>query len=454
MAERRPAIASAPTRARRLVDWCLRTRALDPVRLSRQDWIYLTLVIVLSRVAIVLLGVLGAAMFPHVGPNQTWALQPINNLALDNTVPGSWMHLFVNFDSGWYLGISKGYTLPSSGNPDWLREWAFFPGYPWVLHPVAVVLSWLHVPGNTAESAGVLVSYAALYGGGIYLYRLVRGELGAAAARRSLVYLLIFPASFYLSTVYPEGLFFFLSVGAFYHTRRRQWAAAGVLAAWALLTRAQGAFLILPLGIEFIAAYRAGEFKRALAKVNVLWLGLPVLALGGYALFSHANTGYWLAFEASAKVWGRRLTPPIYPLAHYLLSPSFGSAFSFDFASLNFAVAVLFIVLAVVAFFRLPLSYVIWLALGVLIPLSSGGHQMTSLARYAAPFFPAFMALAAWSLRIRWTPGGPQADALANSEAAGTSDTADLRDRFIVIPFLMLLALCTIMFANGVWAAV
>ena len=407
--------------------------------------------IVLSRAAIVLLSVLGAAMFPHTGPNQTWVLQPINNLALDNTVPGSWMRLFVNFDSGWYLGISKGYNLPSGGNPDWLREWAFFPGYPWVLHPVSTVLIWLHVPGNTSETAGVLVSYAALFGGGIYLYRLVRGELGVAAARRSLVYTLIFPASFYLSTVYPEGLFFFLSVGAFYHTRRRQWAAAGVLAAWALLTRGQGVFLILPLGVEFIAAYRAGAFKNALAKLNVLWLGLPVLALGGYALFSHANTGYWLAFEASAKVWGRRLTPPIYPLARYVLSPSLGGAFSFDFASLNFAVAVLFIVLTVVALFRLPPAYGIWLALGVLIPLSSDGHQMTSLARYVAPFFPAFIALAAWVLRIRWSPEGPRMD-------GGTSDpngaTSDLRDHVIVIPFVMLLALLTIMFANGIWAAV
>jgi Mannosyltransferase (PIG-V) len=434
----------AKTWGRRQIAWSLRTRQLDGMRLRRGDWLYIVTLFLLTRALVLVLGILGSAMFPEVAQGNAWSLDPILGQGLD-----AWMRVYVHFDSGWYLGISDHYLLSSSGNPNWLREWAFFPLYPWVLHPVAVVLHVLHVPGNVAEIAGVLVSHVALFGALVYLYRLVCGELNTQAAQRAVTYLLIFPASLFLSAVYPEGLFTLLSVGAFYHARRRQWAVAGLMAAGAVLTRGQGIFLLFPLILEFAAAHRARHRWLDANLYTGLWLGLPLVALVGYALYSHALTGYWLAFSTSASnVWGRRLTPPIYPLVRYVLAPTLGSAFNFDFASLNFAVAVGFLILGVVAWRRLPAMYAVWLWIGVLVPLSSGGHQLTSLTRYVAPLFPAFVALAAWSLRLRWTPDG-----LASDEGTATSASAELRDRIIVVPSLLLMGLFVVMFTNGAFGA-
>jgi Mannosyltransferase (PIG-V) len=442
------ALAESPAVSRprwigRLAEWSLRAGPIGPARLTRGEWLYIGSLFFLSRALILFLGVVGSAMFPEVGPGQTWVLAPISGHGLN-----SWTRVYVHFDSGWYLGIAHGYLLPTSGNPDWLKEWAFFPFYPLVIAPVSAALRLLHVPGNTGEIAGVLVSHAALFGALVYLFRLVRTEMGAAEARRASTYVLIFPTSLFLSAVYPEGLFLLLSTGAFYHARRRQWALAGVLAAGATLTRVQGLFLLVPLALELASDWRQRGQWRKSASMQGLWLGLPVVALAGYALYSHAKTGYWLAFVAAGHAWGRTPTPPVYPLVRYLLAPTLGSAFRFDFSAVNFATAIGFAALGVVALRRLPPAYGLWLWVALLVPLSSGGHQLTSLTRYAVTIFPAFVAMAAWSLRSRWTPDGPV------MEDGASVISSDLRDRVIVMPSLLLLALFVLMFTNGVYAAV
>jgi hypothetical protein len=282
----------------------------------------------------------------------------------------------------------------------------------------------------------------------VYLYRLAKGELGALAASRATLYLLLFPTSLLLSAVYPESLFLLLSLGAFYHARRRQWAFAGIAAAGALLTHAQGLLLVLPLSLEFAAAYWAGAPRTLGRLLKALWLGLPLVALGGYALYSHAATGYWLAFQVSENtVWHRHLTPPIYPLLRYVIRPTLGGAFTFDFRIANFAAALLLLALTVVAFRRLPPAYGLWLAIGVLFPLSSQGGQLTAFTRFALTVFPAYLALAAWSLRLRWMPDGPP-------QASVSPPSPEARDHLVLVPFVLLLALFAVMFTNGVLAAV
>ncbi|HEV2237275.1 MAG TPA: glycosyltransferase family 39 protein [Ktedonobacterales bacterium] len=432
--------ATRPARLNGALAALLRTAAPSREPMERGDWIYLASLFALTRVLIVFIGLLGTALVPELALPNSFALHPLH--------PGDdiWSRLFDHFDAGWYLGISHSYTLPGSG-PDWLREWMFFPLYPWVLRPVALVLGLLRVAGNVDAVAGVLVSNTALFIALVYLYRLTRGELSTRAARRAVTYLLIFPGSFYFSADYPESLYLLCSVAAFYYARHRKWALAGLAAALALLTRPQGLLLVVPLLIELVAWLRAEGLlgRRAL---RGLWLGLPLVSLAGYALYSHAKTGYWLAFEASAtQVWGHRVTPPVYPLIRYLLAPDLGSATQYDLTSVNFAVTVLFLVVAVLAWRRLPVAYSIWLLICVLFPLSSLGHNMTSMVRYAAIAFPAFMALAAWTTGERWTPKGTATD-------RATPLALDLRDRLVLIPSLLLLPFFVVMFVNGILAAV
>lgn len=407
--------------------------------MTRADWLYLAGMFVCTRLVIFFLGLIGTAFVPQLQPDGTFALRPLT--------PGAdlWSRIFSHFDSGFYLAISHGYALPGSSQ-DWLKQWAYFPLYPIVLHPVSVVFHLLGVPGDSDVLSGVLVSNLALFAALVYLFRLASAELSVAAAQRAVAYLLVFPTTFYFSAVYPESLYLLLSLAGFYHARRREWAATGILGALALLTRPQGLFLLVPLGLEFVAWWVTRRETRSL--LRGLWLGMPLVALAGYALYSRAVTGYWLAFSTSAsQAWGKRLTPPIYPLIRYLLAPDLGNAFSFDFRAVNFAVAVVFLALVIVAWRRLPPAYSVWLFLCVLFPLSTNGHYFFSLARYVSTAFPAFLALAAWSLGERWTPNGSVTQRL-------TAGALQLRDRLVLIPSLALVPLYVVMFVNGISAAI
>jgi hypothetical protein len=413
--------------------------------MTRGDWGYILSILALSRLLIIVVGLIGTAMFPALGPRQMWVMQPITWRTLNR-----WPALFDHFDSGWYIGISHGYPALIPGNSEPLRTWGFLPGYPIALHIVALALGVLHIHGPVDVIAGVLVSYAALVGATVYLYRLTAGELDRVAARRAVTYLLVFPTSLFLSAVYPEALLMLATVGAFYHARRRQWLIAGLLAAVAVVTHTEGAIALVPLTWEFLAYYwnSGGWLQWRMLKLSWL-LGPPLAALGVYALYSHAHTGYWLAFSTSQNLaWGHRLSPPIYPFIGFLLHPGIGSTFDFDFRLLNIVVAVVALALSVAAFRRLPPAYGLSILLGVLLPLSTDGSHTHSLARHVGSLFAFFIALAAWSLKQRCAPSGEVV-----SEPASVV-SLELRDRVALLPSLMLLAVFTLMFTAGVWAAI
>jgi hypothetical protein len=438
------------TWGRRAVGWVLRTGPLERVGLERADWLFLAAVFLGSRLLILVLSLVATAIFPQIGPHGSFVYAPLG-------LPGQDVlaRLYAHFDSGWYIGISHGYFTPASGRPDWLVEWGFFPLYPLALHPVDFVLSLVPQPFNTGVLAGVLVSHAALFASMVLLFRLAAAELSPAAARRTVVYLAAFPTSYVLSSVYPEGLFLLLTVGAFLAARRRSWPVAGILTALALLTRAQGLFLALPLLLEFAAAHHAaGHRWRDVRVLRGLWLVVPpIVALGGYALYSHAQTGDWLAFSvAQATLFGHRPTPPVYPLLRFVLAPQIGGPTSFDFGLANFAGAVVFLALIVVAWRRLPPAYTLWLALCVLFPLSTNGHNLSGFVRYMAPTFPAVLALAAWSLDERWAPAGSAVETRAAPGRLAAS-ARELRDRLVLAPSLVFLAVWVIMFVNGYYGA-
>jgi hypothetical protein len=438
------------TWGRRAADWVLRTGRLERVGLERADWLFLAAVFLGSRLLILSLSLVATATFPEIGPRGNFVYEPLG-------LPGHDVlaRLYAHFDSGWYIGISHGYFTPASGPPDWLVEWGFFPLYPLALHPVALVLGVVHQPFNVDVLAGVLVSHAALFAGMALLFRLAAAELSPVAARRTVVYLAAFPTSYVLSSVYPEGLFLLLTVGAFIAARRRSWPVAGLLTTLALLTRPQGLFLALPLLLEFAAAHHAAGYRwRDLRLLRGLWLVVPpTVALGGYALYSHAQTGYWLAFSvAQATLFGHRPTPPVYPLLRFVLSPQIGGPTAFDFGFANFAGAVVFLALIVVAWRRLPAPYTLWLALCVLFPLSTNGHNLSGFVRYMAPTFPAFMALAAWSLDERWAPAGSAAET-RHAPGRLAASAGELRDRLVLAPSLAFLAVWVIMFVNGYYGA-
>ncbi len=194
------------------------------------------------------------------------------------------MNQQVAFDSEYYLSIATvGYDDPAvtSGVIFGQRlplNYAFLPLYPYTMRVVAFPLKLLSLdPIATSTLAGVIVSVLGTLGGMFALFDLARNDLEEGGAFRTVFYLLVYPAGFFLAMVYTEGLFVGLAFGALALIQRRQWLLAGLLAAAATLTRSVGVALVVPLLVAYL---RSGQWKD----IRLTRPGLARLASGAVLL--------------------------------------------------------------------------------------------------------------------------------------------------------------------------
>ncbi len=173
---------------------------------------------------------------------------------------------------------------PQGQHPAWTSlNYAFFPAYPFAMRMLAAPLGLLGLdPIGAVSLAGVMVSLAGALGAVVALADLAGGEVGAAPGDdwRAAVYLLVWPASFFLAQVYTEGLFLGLSFGALAYARRARWAWAGLLAALATWTRSTGAILVLPLAWMWLQAGGLARLRTAPPReaARLLAVAAPVIA--------------------------------------------------------------------------------------------------------------------------------------------------------------------------------
>src|SRR3954452_15225641 len=137
------------------------------------------------------------------------------------------------WDSVWYLAIA-GDGYGQGGRP------AFFPAYPLLVRAGGWVL-------GSRLVAGVLISVACFVVALAVLHELTRLELGAGAARWTVIALAASPMSFFFSAVYSESLFLAASAGSLLSARRGRWWWAGALGGVAAATRSAGVVLLVPL---------------------------------------------------------------------------------------------------------------------------------------------------------------------------------------------------------------
>ena len=287
------------------------------------------------------------------------------------------------WDTGWYMQIAKlGYQFTAGQQ----SSTAFFPLYPLLMRAAHVV-----IPSSTDASwifAGLIVSNAALLIGLYYLVLLVRLDFGAETARRSVLFLLIFPTTLFFSAAYTESVFLAVTVAAFYYARKDKWLLAGALAGAATLTRSPGIVLGLPLAVEYLAQR---DFNWRKIRPNILALALIPAALGMHILFLYYRFGNASAIQDAQAAWGRPggLTWPWVPYVQFF-TESF-RVHDAGNALVNTLFAALFLALTVIAFFRLRLSYAVYsLACYLFV---TGWGSFGSVPRYVLAAFPIFIVL-------------------------------------------------------------
>jgi hypothetical protein len=307
------------------------------------------------------------------------------------------------WDTGWYLPISNtGYELDQ-------ERAAFFPLYPILIHIVTLVT------GNEARllvamiigNLGALMAY-------IGLALLAASELGAKYAVPTLLVFAAYPFAFFTVAAYPDGLFLALAIFSVYFARRGGWYAAAGLAFLAGLSRPTGIILILPLLWEFARqnGVFSGEWRQKLTLGRltqgiIVALAVP-LAIGLFALHLGLIFGNPLLFAEIQSNWAHAFVPlwDIPALAYNSITAQLEWSFNQARVIVDVVPVVVFLVLTVLSFKRLPTSFTILMVcafvLTITSPLATYFDPFASAGRYLLAAFPAFLLLGKWSVKYAW----------------------------------------------------
>jgi hypothetical protein len=306
---------------------------------------------------------------------------------------GYFTDIWARWDSDFFLRIAQnGYDDASA---------AFHPLYPALIAALGRVFFGHYV------LAGVVVSLLCCLGSFVLLHRLAEERLGGEGARRSVLYLAVFPTALFLQAVYSESLFLLLVLTAFALAERNRFAGAGLVAGLAILTRAAGLALLPALAL---LAWRHRDRLRALAGIA---LAVPVAAV--YPLVLWQQVGDPWAFADAQDRWHRHLSHagPLggiwdglvagwrgieqFVVGHGTHVPDANPMHAAAENVQALAFLALLLALTVVAWRRFGAPYGLFAALSLAIPLSypSSRWPLLSLPRFGLVIFPLFLALAA-----------------------------------------------------------
>jgi hypothetical protein len=297
---------------------------------------------------------------------------------------------FAAWDSGWYFDIAqRGYYW----NPSGQSSIAFFPLYPMLMR----ALAWPFGGGERALwTAGITLSYASLFLALAVLHRLTAKIFGdRETARRTLLYVAVFPFAYFYTQVYTESLFLLTSVSAVAAAVASRWGWAGLFGALAALTRPNGILIAVPLGLLALAGRpRPAELIRRAAA-----LALVPLGFGAFCAFAFRLTGDPLGWLRAQAHWGYTVGNRPWGELMRLLDGLekqglYGYFFSDPLAPYYFLhgmVALAFVALTPSVFTRLGLAFGAYVAVSLYVPLT--GNALEGIGRYAATLFPVFMLL-------------------------------------------------------------
>jgi len=342
-------------------------------------WIFL--VFVSWRLSLVLITLVGIELFPL----REGFLGGGTLNYLKNPLFWSW----ANFDGVHYLIIAKqGY---------YQYQQAFFPFYPFLVRFVALIF-------KNYLFSGLLVSHLSLLAAIVLFYRLVRLDFEDKIAKRSIIYLLIFPTAFFLGSVYTESLFLALVLATFFSARKGNWVLAGLFGALASATRLVGVFLFPALIVEwYLAKTRNKKQKtRTVLPIFIILSGLLV-----YMWYLQKTVGDPLYFIHVQPFFGAQRTGGKLILLYQVFWRYLKMLITVQkWTPTYFAVILetisgaMFLLLIVFAYLRRWYSYLVFMAFAYLAPTLTG--TLSSMPRYVLVLFPGFIILAELEEKYRW----------------------------------------------------
>ncbi len=190
---------------------------------------------------------------------------------------GSWLSVFLGWDSAWYLSIlNGGYSFST-------QSYSFFPGLP--------LFSSLF--NSFIQNSAVSLITCSLFFGILWvpIYQLVAElYLNKKTAFLSTLLFALSPYVLLFTTVaYSEGLLLFWVLSAWLLFKKDKVALASASAAVAVLSRAVGIIIIIPMILETIKNKKTHKIR------NIVLCCLPVLAFLAWLSYGQVTANDWLA---------------------------------------------------------------------------------------------------------------------------------------------------------------
>ncbi len=303
---------------------------------------------------------------------------------------------WANSDGVHYLSIAgNGYALDGSNA-------RFFPLFPMIVGGLSQIFGGGATFGAVQFFSGLFLSNLFFLLALIVFYKLIRLDYPHFIATTSILFLLLFPTSFFFASIYSESLFFLLLLLSFYFARRGKWFTASFLGLLLCATRVVGIAILPALIYEYLRGDK-GEKPRFR---NIFFLVLIPLGLIAYMLFNLAKWGnaLWF-FLAQGQMANNRsvetLTFPLQVVFRYgkILATVPTSQFVFWVAFLEVSAFLVASVLLFIAWKKkIRDSYLLFGVFAFLISTLSG--TFNGLPRYVLVLFPMFIALALIKRRL------------------------------------------------------
>lgn len=314
---------------------------------------------------------------------------PVHFLDKSNNIISNFLlSPWANFDGVYYLLIAaKGYTVNAG----------FFPLFPlsisiinFIFNPAADRLPFEPLQYFTAVVLVSLYFVLSL----IVMFKLIKIDYKQDIAIWSIIFMLLFPTSFFYATIYSESLFLLLSLCSFYFALKKRWILAAFFGTLLTATRMVGIAIIPALIYEFI------KEEKSLFKIKSIPLFFMPLGILSYMLFNFIKWGnafyfIWAQgnFQNNRSVTSLVFIPQtMYRYIKILLAVK-PVQFEWWVAILEISIFIFTSILLFIAWKKkIRISYLIFSLICFLIPVSSG--TFTGLPRYSLTLFPIFIALA------------------------------------------------------------
>lgn len=296
---------------------------------------------------------------------------------------------WANLDGEHYISIARaGYQIYNV---------AFFPLYPLIVNLFAGLRP------EYLTNAGIFVSHICFFIGLLLFYKLVLPS-GRQKALWSILFLLVFPTSFFFAAVYSESLYFMLSVVSVYLLTKKHWVPAGLVGMLASATRVFGVLLTIPYG-EVLRKMRK---KRSILPFIPLFF-IP-LGLLFYMVYLYARSGDPFSFFHIQPAFGAGRTGGQLILLPQVLWRYAKIVYTAQIHEFVYWIAVLELATLIGSFALLWIGYKkkiqssLLLYSGALILLPTLTGTLSSLPRYVLSAFPLFIILG--TLHNRWIKYG------------------------------------------------